>query len=95
MKAYLSLQRRMNIRRRANLRLKKIENKSNFLVNIPTPINVLSSIGSDESNEKKTVRNKMEVLSNKEQKVFEENTEALKSGHGKEHSVVLSDMGIS
>lgn len=96
MKVDRNLQRRMGLQRKANHLLKKTENKSNYLVNIPAPMNVLSSIGSDESNGEKTVKDKIEASSNRDQKEFEDNTEALKSGVGKEQSsVVLSDMGIS
>jgi len=73
----------------------KDRKKSNFLMNIPAPVNILSSIGSDDSAEAKNSKQKMELSSNREMKTNDEGTEVMKSAAGQENSVVLSEMGIS
>ena len=71
------------------------ENKNNLLMGIMPQVNILSSIGSDNSDEPKTGKQRMELNSNRDNRVNDELTDINRSANVKESSVVLSDLGIS
>ena len=68
-------------------------NANNLQVNITAPVNVLSSIDSDDSIDDKTSKQINDLSSNQNNE--NDNTDINKSINAKEASIVLSDLGIS
>ena len=58
-------------------------------------VNILSSIGSDNSDEAKTSKQRKDLSLNRDNRANDELTEVNRSANLKESSVVLSDLGIS
>ena len=58
-------------------------------------VNILSSIGSDNSDEAKTSKQRKDLSLNRDNRANDELTDVNRSANLKESSVVLSDLGIS